>query len=287
MLIVAILVVNVQTFEVSGKAPLSYSGKHYTSYDVKACPTWFVFNNATNRCECGDNLGGIVVCDFETSRVYITSCYCMTEEGDHGPIVGGCSTNCYIRKSNSTFQMYYHLPRNVSELSREMCGHYWNRDGRMCGKCRDSYHPPVYSYDMRCTQCENSRYNWLKFTVAAFVPLTVFFVFVISTGISASSPELDAFVVYSQTIAAPANVRMVLEASQEFPQIGVPTKIVGTIYGIWNLDFFRTLFPPICLKVSSLRALALDYAIAFYPLLLIVLTYVLIDLYDRRFVWAL
>ena len=280
-LFICILVVHLKPSEaeVNGKASMSYSSKHY-GYN---CPTWFVYNNATNQCECGDDLGGIVICDSETSRIFITSCYCMTEEEEYGPIVGECFTNCYIPKSISTFKMYLHLPPNVSELNDEMCGHRWNRDGRLCGKCTDSYHPLVYSYDMKCTKCENGRYNWLKYIVAAFVPLTVFFIFIVTTGVSASSPELDAFVVYAQTIATPANVRMVLEASQAHPQIGVPTKIVATLYGIWNLDFFRTLLPPICLKISTLQALALDYFIAFYPLLLIFLTYVLIDLYDRRF----
>ena len=55
-----------------------------------------------------------------------------------------------------------------------------------------------------------------------------------------------------------------------------------TSYGIWNLDFFRTLFPEICLDLSSLQVLALDYAIAFYPLLLMIIFYVLIELHDSN-----
>jgi len=35
------------------------------------------------------------------------------------------------------------------------------------------------------------------------------------------------------------------------------------MYGIWNLDFFRTLVPHICLQVNTLKALVLDYAIGF------------------------
>jgi len=56
-------------------------------------------------------------------------------------------------------------------------------------------------------------------------------------------------------------------------------RIVFALYGIWNLDFFRTLIPHVCLKVSTLQALALDYAIAFYPLILLSITYVLIELH--------
>ena len=57
-------------------------------------------------------------------------------------------------------------------------------------------------------------------------------------------------------------------------------RFVGSIYGIWNLDFFRTVIP-ICLNITPLQALVLDYAVAFYPLLLVIVTYILISLHSR------
>ncbi len=47
------------------------------------------------------------------------------------------------------------------------------------------------------------------------------------------------------------------------------------------MDFFRTFMPPICRNISTLQVHALDYAIAVYPLGLIVLTYMLIQLHAR------
>jgi len=60
------------------------------------------------------------------------------------------------------------------------------------------------------------------------------------------------------------------------------------MYGIWNLDFFRTVIPPeaVCLEMSTIHALALDYLLAFYPLVLIVITYISIELHARNF-WPL
>ena len=251
--------------------------------NVSSCPTWFIFNSTTRKCECGNDLGGIVSCDSEYTRVYIINCYCMTVDDRIGVAVGSCSTHCFINKHNVSFDSYYELPTQVSNLNAAMCHDNLNREGRFCGKCKGGYYPLVYSYDMECTQCANNRYSWLKFAAAGFVPLTIFFIVVISTGVSVSSPQLDAFVVYSQTIATPSNVRMVLEATKHYPSTALPSRVVGTLYGIWNLDFFRTLLPPICLKTSTLQALSLDYIIAFYPLVLIIATYILIHLYDRRF----
>ena len=78
----------------------------------------------------------------------------------------------------------------------------------------------------------------------------------------------------------------------ETPQPGVEysnEEIVAytfvSLYGIWNLDFFRLLYPPFCLHshMTTLQVLALDYLIAVYPLILIVITYLFVELHDRSF----
>ena len=253
--------------------------------NVTTCPLWFLFNNSTKECECGNDLGGVIYCDSEYKRVYILNCNCMTQDDSLGVVVGSCLTNCFIPKSNTTFEMYLRLPKDPHKLNDAMCGERWNRTGRLCGKCKRAlgYYPLVYSYDMNCVQCKNHKYNCLTFITEAFLPLTVFFVFIISTGVSASSPTLDAFIVFSQTVASAANVRLFLEATQVYPTSSTPIRIITALYSIWNLDFFRTLLPPNCLKISTLQGLALDYVIAFYPLVLIIITYILVFLYDKRF----
>ena len=56
-----------------------------------------------------------------------------------------------------------------------------------------------------------------------------------------------------------------------------------SIYGIWNLDFFRPFYSDLCLGIGILPTLALDYVIAVYPLLLMIISYLLIVLYDRNY----
>ena len=67
-------------------------------------------------------------------------------------------------------------------------------------------------------------------------------------------------------------------------------KILITFYGFWNLDFFHSVISPFCLSedITTLHALALQYLQAFYPLVLIIGTYILIELHNRNvrvFVW--
>ena len=55
------------------------------------------------------------------------------------------------------------------------------------------------------------------------------------------------------------------------------------MYGILNLDFFRPFYSDLCLGIGILPTLALDYAIAVYPLLLMVISYLLISLYEKNY----
>ena len=118
----------------------------------------------------------------------------------------------------------------------------------------------------------------------------IFFFLILSFGIKAYSPQLDAFVIFAQTFSTPANVRIITEALDadlyRYPFYCYMVRLLFAIYGIWNLDFFRTLLPDNCLKINTLQVLALDYVIALYPLFLILITYILVDLYDRHF-WPL
>ena len=216
----------------------------------------------------------------------LIECYCMTYDKQLGVVVGSCSTNCVVRSSDLSFQIYFNnIPPEVNNLNEMMCGKRWNRNGRLHGKCKDGYYPLVYSYNMSCTNCTHKdEYNWAMYICSAFIPLTIFFVFVLAFGISASSPQLEAFIIFAQIITAPANVRMILEVldSGTYPASLNICRIIAALYGVWNLNFFRTLLPENCLKLSTLQALALDYVIAVYPLIHIVFTYVMIYLYDRR-----
>ena len=59
------------------------------------------------------------------------------------------------------------------------------------------------------------------------------------------------------------------------------------VFGNW-INIFQTIIPPICVSVTPLQALALDYGIAFYPLLLATVTYILVSMYSwdvRVIVW--
>ncbi len=179
--------------------------------------------------------------------------------------------------------VFYTLPNNIDDLNSYSCGNI-NRDSTLCGKCLPGYSPLLYSYEMNCMNCtgENTTYNWIKYIAVAYIPLTFFFLFVVIFKFNGTSPMLKWFISVSQGIFSPIAVRGYFSVFSKKSHIEKFIKAIGCFYGIWNLDFFRAVSPPICVTdISQIQVLALDYAIAFYPLVLIILTYFLICLHSR------
>lgn len=246
--------------------------------DSIACKyLWFIQRNGT--CQCGDDIYGVVTCNEHTKTVMILDCYCMTPEAvTQKMVVGDCFYNCVNMTKNADYQdyMYHHVPSNCT---------YLHRTGTLCGQCdySNNYYPPAYSYDMGCIECDPQN-SWWQYITVAFLPLTIFIVVILVFRISVVSPKLRAFVCFSQIFAAPIELRIIsLSTKYTLPIVSIITNILSSAYSVWNLDFFRTLLPGICLKLTTLQVLALDYLIAVYPMVLMVIFYILIELHEHGF----
>ena len=240
---------------------------------------WTYCVNGT--CKCADT-AGIFCLSSGQSIVHIG--YCVTYD-EHQALtqLGRCAYKYLVEEKYVTLLQYYSLPNNVSELNDVMCGPF-NRTGMLCGKCKDGYYPLVNSLDVNCVQCPNGWSNLWKFVMVAFLPLTVFYFIILLFRVNATSSQLHGFIYCCQGIALPPFVRFVLlYARHKSGRSEMMLRILGSLYGIWNLDFLRSVDLGICLPVDTLTALALDVAVGVYPLLLILITYVLIKLYDRNF----
>ena len=263
---------------------------------ILSCPgPWSLLENSNGStgCKCGDRIGGIVRCNTSL-QIMLRPCYCMTSyaKDPNITVVGACLSRC--------FGGYHPVPSNatVGELSYYMCEtqnlhtkNKWRyRDGQLCGKCTEGFAPPVYTFHQRCVNCshnEHSVINTVKYCIVAFLPLTVFFIVLVTLRISATSPSLNAFVLACQVLASPLQVDLVLVplSNGDKPKLlSTLVELILSLAGFWNLDFFRTLYPGFCLhpNMSILQIIALDYIIAAHPLFLIAITYVLVELHDHN-----
>jgi hypothetical protein len=177
------------------------------------------------------------------------------------------------------------LPENpVTLINGSICT-YFHRTGLLCGDCEEELSPLVLSYNLSCVRCPDGNKNWWKFLLVAFVPLTLFYCIVLLFNINVTSTRLHGVVWYSQAISTPILMRLIMPAvSLNAPALLKPVKVMFIFVSFWNLDIFRSILPDICLNITTLQALALDYLIALYPFLLILISYFIIELHDRRFV---
>ena len=246
----------------------------------QVCPTWYVQRelNHTVSCECISEWG-LVLC-WENHALLLTG-YCMTYtnlSNSSQTVIGSCPFNSH---QANVLQTYLEVPHNLSQLNHFMCGGI-NRKGLLCSECEDNMAPAVLSYGRQCVQCLKRSIGWLAYASAAFIPPTIFFVLVVMFHIQATSAPMNAFVFQCQLICSIMN--------QDPWQYIHSTNggkaalyLIVSIYGIWNLDFFRYILPPFCIsnELTTLQTVALEYCIAIYPLLLIVGTYLLTELHDR------
>ena len=243
------------------------------------CPPWQARNITTGVCEC-ETASHVVVCTDNPYQLTLHECYCMTY-GDQ-ILVGPCFYTC--NRGFDTFKIRITVD-SPCKLNDVMCARF-ERRGQMCGKCSSNYAPPVYSYTLSCVNCTTS--NWGKYTAVSLLPLTAFFVFVVTFRISATSPKLHGFILFSQIVTYSSNMRAfgtVLPVKSKFtPTQKHLTQALLSFPDMWNLDFFRLFYTPFCLhpRTTNLDVLAMDYIPAVYPLLLIGLSYFLVLRYDRN-----
>ena len=259
------------------------------------CPTWFRPVRSSSgvlvSCECGNNLKGIVRCVHETNLTELLSPYCMTTSvtitssnssvNSSCPLVGICPYNYH---GADIRHRYASVPANISKLNEHMCS-VLNRTGLLCAHCKDGLGPAVLSYELQCLECKDSPYGWMLFAFLAFFPVTVLFLLMVVFQVHGTSPSLSIIVFGSQILTCSVQIDIYYDYAGKSLTLFRVLKLIGlTIAGFWNLDFFRYVIPRFCVsnELTTLHVVALDYLVACYPLILIALTYICIELHAKN-----
>ena len=105
--------------------------------------------NNSSKCECINTVDWFVLCNDGLQVAAAIDCHCITYDSKRSTIMAGlCLAQCgIIKQRNQDNNAYYDLPRNINASE---CGH-WNRDGLLCGQCKEDYYPQAYSYNLTCT----------------------------------------------------------------------------------------------------------------------------------------
>ncbi len=251
------------------------------SVTILPCPPAFVAKevggNGMSTCLCSGDFGGNIQCSNETMEAFMTHGHCMSfDEELKQPIIAQCPYSVgYARKGLNKIP----LPRDASVFDKSVCGRL-DREGRLCSQCIDGYGISALSYGFECVKCTGtSGARWLAFILAKFGPITIFFLVIMFFNISVTSAPANAFIFFSQVMAISREVVIMQTAFTLYIEGGeLALNVILVPYTIWNLDFFRTILPLFCIdhNLRALRILVLEYFAAFYPLVLIGITYLCI-----------
>ena len=256
------------------------------------CPPGMTYDPPQHNCSCTRDWYRIFSCKYQCGKfeVGVLIGYCMTMNSKRSEVVvGSCP---FIPRTYD--KRYITVPNNSARLDGAVCG-YAHRTGQLCGQCVYGTSPPVYSYYSQCVKCPAGTNNWTKYLAVSLLPTTLFFLGTVIFRLRATSPNMNGFILLCQILSFPEILRHC--ADRFYTHSYAPSYVhsVADIYisytSIWNLDFFRLVYPPFCLhpNATTLQVLSLDYIIAAYPLVLIILTYILVTLhyYNCRLVVCL
>ncbi len=222
-------------------------------------------------------IGYCVTCNVNNCEISIGICRFFLEVNVHN-------------QSNITFndvkQEYEISASSCQELNDAVCAPF-NREGFFCSKCKPGYGPPMYSTNLKCEKCHDDKHSgwlWLLYLLLELVPLTVFYFLVIIFNIRATAPPFTAFIFFCQLFGIIFQVNPYFKFSVDAYSNNVFFSIVSIVLNIWNLDIFRYIIPSFCVstKLTDLHILLLEYTSALYPLFLVVITYVGIELHGRN-----
>ena len=258
---------------------------YYSNVDDSSNPIVIEFktlNVSTNKSlsiifDCGSNRSMDLSYNMQQYIILNTT----TGKCEHICDIGGIFGICF---SHISVPLCYFEP-----VYTDTCAP--GRTGRLCGSCKDGYSVPINILLLdKCVQCNE---NWIWLVFFQLLPVSVMVLLIIVLNLQLTNGSINALVFYGQLLTA-------IYPGLTFNGIFIPPCIFPSFYdksllhtylyliplNILNLDF--TLFfynYPLCISSATtpLGALSFQYVIGLYPLVLLLLLYVWITLYNKGY----
>ena len=253
---------------------------------ASSCPTFFYYSNTSHHYECG--VSGGVQCNQQERKAEVDLYTCVTTAEQEGQYYVGVCPFAHTAM-NHTNRMLSELPTDPDQLNDVMCGPY-NRRGLLCGQCISGYGPGVNQFNLKCTNCSNipSVFAVGLYLLVELVPITLFFICVIIFHINITAGPLLGYVLFCQVFTVYFQIQVsmyVYIVSHVSAPMRVLFQISLTLSAFWNLSFLKPVIPPFCIseKLTGIHTLLLSYVAVIYPILLITIICVLIELHARNY----
>ena len=257
------------------------------SLEEQKCATWH-YRDLNGQCQCYPKKDKHLPREWircSNDTVLLVYGNCMTyNESERSTHVAECPffevKGHNVSDSDSG---YIELPMNVSKLNEYMCGPM-NRKGLLCTECMDGFGTSFTSLENTCSNCTRS-YGIPLYILAEIVPLTLFYLIILIFQLNLTDSPMTCYIYYSQTLISYVSKGGNSELNRNWFQARGPRLAVHALYGMWNLDILRYVLPPFCIssKLTFTHIALLDYVSVVYPLCLIVMTWICVELHGHNF----
>ena len=266
----------------------------YHSFTFTDCPPLFEFRKESGECKLKEQVKDKVwrfddSCDtvyckcLPDSDVFLMSGYCFSKNNKSDTIIGICPVG-------------YNDELTIINGNEYLCSS--NRSGRLCGACIEGYGTPINSIYLECIDCTQSHHahvpGLVLFIILQMIPLTIMTILIIVLNVKLTIGSANGFLFYNQIISLvfPSTIYSSWMLFTDF--FVYRNKIIFIIlqfpllpYTIWNLDFISSFGSslPICITphMTAVEVISFWYLIASYPLVLLLLLYVWIIMYEKGF----
>ena len=253
------------------------------------CPTWsHVPPGAVDNtsCECGSRLSGAVECDDRTQQVSLVLGYCMTYSNISGKqeIVASYTNNALLR--GSIDRVYVALPQDVSTLNDFMCTNS-SRRGFLCGECISGRGYAINSIHNECVKCSTVHAVGM-FLLCSILPMTLCLVLIVLFRVNIPSGKLFGYIIFCQgiVICVRSNTAVYYSMLEYMGRFGqtiwhISLSVTGLSWYFMGVYF---LIEPTCIdhRLSRLQVLFFEYIYFLYPVFLLFLTWICIELHARN-----
>ena len=274
------------------KCPPGFVASMPTSYILTSSSDSAYLVNNTCKCIGGpkrpNTFRGNLICNKDSMISEIRNGYWI------GVVPAYNNTKLYMG-STALLHRYseidtFPISQRYDRLDYNQCSHL-HRTGPLCGECLKNYSTAVNTFDHNCVQCNRNTTNVALNVVAylglTYLPYLVIFVIIIYFDIRLMSGPLVGFILYAQLIGS-AVIDLTLKSLPYFKSGDIPhsiQKAYQIAYGIFNLNTFSQFMEPFCIheNLNALDVICLDYAVAAFPLLLIIVIRLLMPLKSFKF----
>ena len=270
-----------------------------------------VLRSKTNyKSPCGKNITafkGNVGCFDTITRIFVGHCmsYIYPNMSNITDFEGYVLARCPFYAGTDTLSLFIAMNYTpTSEFNDIFCGslshdHQTHRNGQLCSLCTEGYGINIFSPSYECKDCTASDTSQAVKYLSAFgtsiIPVTILFLIVTIFHIGLTSAPTNGYLFFSHVITIQLNV-LVIETAWS-TQLSTSmhnsteaaaktlTRLLLIPHYIWTFDFpyiFNADVSCLDKSISIMHIISMQYIYALYPMLLVLLSFLLIKLHGRN-----